>query len=67
VREAWSQDDTDVESGCRRSSSFVTAAAQRWAAALDFPAHAIDDQGAIKVADGVVEVVSEGLWRFFGR
>jgi len=43
------------------------AAARRWAAALDCPAYAIDDQTALKVADGTVEVVSEGHWRFFGR
>ena len=31
------------------------------------PAYAIDDQSAIKVVDGAVEVVSEGHWRFFAR
>ena len=29
------------------------------------PAYAIDDQTAIRVADGVVDVVSEGHWRQF--
>jgi dipeptidase E len=29
------------------------------------PAYAIDDQTAIKVADGTVEVVSEGHWKLF--
>ena len=29
------------------------------------PAYAIDDQTAIKVTDGVVEVVSEGHWKLF--
>ena len=29
------------------------------------PAYAIDDETAIKVTDGVVEVVSEGHWRLF--
>jgi dipeptidase E len=38
-------------------------AAVRWAAGLGGPAYAIDDQTAIKVADGAVEVVSEGHWR----
>jgi dipeptidase E len=37
-------------------------AAQRWAAAIGHPAYAIDDQTAITVADGDVEVVSEGQW-----
>jgi dipeptidase E len=39
------------------------AAAQRWAAALPNPAYAIDDETAIKVTDGNVEVVSEGHWK----
>ena len=42
------------------------ADAQRWAARLGGPAYAIDDQTAIQVVDGTVEVVSEGRWRHFG-
>lgn len=42
------------------------ACAQRWAASIGGPAYAIDDQTAIKVVDGHVEVVSEGQWRYFG-
>lgn len=38
------------------------ATARRWAAGLEGPAYAIDDQTAIKVSDGVIEVVSEGHW-----
>ena len=41
------------------------AEAERWAAGISGPAYAIDDQTAIKVADGVVEVVSEGTWKLF--
>ncbi|HTS22471.1 MAG TPA: Type 1 glutamine amidotransferase-like domain-containing protein [Casimicrobiaceae bacterium] len=41
------------------------ADAERWAAAIGGPAYAIDDQTAIKVVDGNVEVVSEGHWKFF--
>jgi dipeptidase E len=41
------------------------ADAERWAAGLPNPAYAIDDQTAIKVVDGSVEIVSEGHWRFF--
>jgi dipeptidase E len=41
------------------------AAAERWAGGLSGPAYAIDDQTAIKVADGIVEVVSEGQWKLF--
>jgi dipeptidase E len=37
-------------------------AAVRWAAGLGCPAYAIDDETAIKVTDGTVEVVSEGRW-----
>jgi dipeptidase E len=43
------------------------ANAERWAARLPAPAYAIDDQTAIKVADGIVEVVSEGHWRLFNQ
>jgi dipeptidase E len=41
------------------------AAAERWAAGLPNPAYAIDDETAIKVVDGTVEVVSEGHWKLF--
>ena len=41
------------------------AAAERWAGELSAPAYAIDDQTAIKVVDGTVEVVSEGQWKLF--
>jgi dipeptidase E len=41
------------------------AAAEKWAAGLGNPAYAIDDDTAIQVVDGEVEVVSEGQWRFF--
>jgi dipeptidase E len=39
------------------------AEAARWAADIAGPAYAIDDQTAIKVVDGTVEVVSEGQWK----
>jgi dipeptidase E len=42
------------------------AEAERWAADIAGPAYAIDDQTAIKVTDGIVEVVSEGSWTRFG-
>jgi dipeptidase E len=38
---------------------------ERWAAGIPVPAYAIDDQTAIKVVDGTVEVVSEGHWKLF--
>ena len=41
------------------------AEAERWAAGIQGPAYAIDDQTAIKVTDGDVEVVSEGNWKLF--
>lgn len=41
------------------------AGAERWAAGMPGPAYAIDDQTAIKVVDGTVEVVSEGHWKLF--
>jgi dipeptidase E len=41
------------------------AAAERWAADIAGQAYAIDDQTAIKVVNGTVEVVSEGQWNLF--
>ena len=41
------------------------AQAEKWAANIAGPAYAIDDQTAIKVTDGSVEVVSEGHWKPF--
>jgi dipeptidase E len=41
------------------------AHAERWAAGIELPAYAIDDETAIRVVDGVVEVVSEGHWKLF--
>ena len=38
---------------------------EAWAAGLSVPAYVIDDQTAIKVVDGTVEVVSEGHWKLF--
>ncbi len=37
--------------------------AEKWAAKLTTPAYVIDDDTAIKVVDGNVEVVSEGQWK----
>ncbi|MGZ5295060.1 MAG: Type 1 glutamine amidotransferase-like domain-containing protein [Actinomycetota bacterium] len=41
------------------------ADAERWASGMPVPAYAIDDETAIKVVDGGVEVVSEGHWKLF--
>jgi dipeptidase E len=41
------------------------ADAERWAADIAGPAYAIDEQTAIKVTDGTVEVISEGHWKVF--
>jgi len=43
------------------------ADAERWAAGMEVPGYAMDDETAIQVIDGAVEVVSEGHWRLFGR
>jgi dipeptidase E len=39
--------------------------AEHWAENIGSPAYAIDDQTAISVAGGIVEVVSEGRWKYF--
>jgi dipeptidase E len=41
------------------------ANAERWAARIPAPTYAIDDETAIRVVDGAVEVVSEGQWKLF--
>jgi dipeptidase E len=41
------------------------AEAKRWAARIKSPGYAMDDQTAIKVTDGSIEVVSEGHWKLF--
>ena len=43
------------------------ANAEKWAARNPAPTYAIDDQTAIQVVDGVVEVISEGHWKLFAR
>ena len=42
------------------------AAARRWAERIPGTSYAIDDQTAIAVVDGSVEVISEGRWERFG-
>ncbi len=41
------------------------AKVERMAAEVPVPTYAIDDQTAIQVTDGVVEIVSEGHWKRF--
>ena len=43
-------------------SSNTLEAARRWAANITGPAYAIDDQTAISVVDGDVEVITDGHW-----
>jgi dipeptidase E len=42
-----------------------TANVERWASGIPVPTYAIDDETAIRVTDGRVDVVSEGHWRLF--
>ncbi len=42
-----------------------TANVERMAAEVPVPTYAIDDETAIKVVDGTVEVISEGHWKLF--
>jgi dipeptidase E len=41
------------------------AEAERWAGGIGVPSYAIDDQTAIQVIDGAVNVISEGHWKHF--
>lgn len=38
---------------------------EKWTSRLSVPVYAIDDETALKVKDGSVEVVSEGQWKLF--
>jgi dipeptidase E len=42
------------------------ADARRWAAEIGGPSYAIDEQTAIRVIDGTVEIISEGTWSALG-
>jgi len=44
---------------------FTIADTEKWAAGMRVPGYAIDDETAIKVVDGAVEVISEGHWKRF--
>jgi dipeptidase E len=50
---------------CEGLAGNTMAEAEKWAAGISSPAYAIDDQTAITVIDGAVDVVSEGHWRLF--
>jgi len=41
------------------------AEAERWAAGMTVPAYAIDDETAIRVTGGTVDIISEGHWKLF--
>ena len=41
------------------------ADAEKWAARMRVPGYAMDDQTALKVINGAVEVISEGHWKRF--
>jgi dipeptidase E len=43
----------------------TTADVEEYAAGIPVPTYALDDQSAIKVVDGEIEVVSEGTWKLF--
>jgi dipeptidase E len=45
----------------------IMPTAEKWAANLRTPAYAIDDNTAIQVVDGAIEVISEGQWHYFPR
>jgi dipeptidase E len=48
-----------------RSPQNSLANAEIWAGRRRVPTYAIDDQSAVKVTDGAVEVVTEGHWKLF--
>jgi dipeptidase E len=72
---AWSQAPDDRTLGVVDFSIFphldlfptnTLAHAERWAAEIGGSAYAIDEQTAIKVVDGITELISEGNWTKLG-
>ena len=43
----------------------TSADVKKWASGIPVPTYALDDQTAVKVTGGNVEVVSEGNWKLF--
>jgi len=43
----------------------TTADVEKWASGIPVPTYALDDESAVAVRDGQVEVVSEGNWTLF--
>jgi dipeptidase E len=43
----------------------TSADVERWASGIPVPTYALDDESAVVVTDGNVQVVSEGNWRLF--
>ena len=39
--------------------------AEQWAAGMSIPCYAMDDDTALRVLDGTVDVISEGNWKLF--
>lgn len=53
--------------GAKQHPDASAANAEKWAAKNTLPTYAIDDDTALAVTDGRVEVVSEGSWKLFER
>jgi len=43
------------------------SSAEHWALGLSVPGYAIDDDTAIKIVDGAIEVVTEGRWKLIAQ
>ncbi|MBT2474115.1 Type 1 glutamine amidotransferase-like domain-containing protein [Microbacterium sp. ISL-103] len=74
----WRPDESDETLGVVDFSLFphldypgwesnTSESARQWASQIDGPAYAIDDQTAISVVDGEVQVISEGTWLAISR
>jgi hypothetical protein len=61
----WPPARAGVRHGARGGRGH-SAPPEKWAAGLEGPAYAIDDDPAIRVVDDAVDVVSEGNWKLFG-
>jgi hypothetical protein len=64
-RLVWSVSRCSRTSTTRLCRTIRWTTRQRWGKRRRVPGYAMDDETAIKVAGGTVEVISEGTWQLF--
>jgi dipeptidase E len=52
-----------TSAGIKPDNKLVNA--EKWAAGMGIPCYAIDDETAIRIENGHIDVISEGTWKRF--